>query len=49
MISEDVFEYLAAPIRRVTSLDVPVAFSPAWKTLCKPDTRTRAWPHVVRL
>lgn len=28
MIAEDLFEYLLAPIKRVTSLDVPLAFAP---------------------
>jgi pyruvate dehydrogenase E1 component beta subunit len=29
MVAEDLFEYLAAPVKRVTCLDTPVAFSPA--------------------
>jgi pyruvate dehydrogenase E1 component beta subunit len=28
MINEDIFEYLKAPIKRVTSLDSPIAFAP---------------------
>ncbi len=36
MVAEDVFEYLAAPIRRVTSLDVPVAFSPGLEDYINP-------------
>jgi pyruvate dehydrogenase E1 component beta subunit len=36
MVAEDVFEYLAAPIRRVTSLDVPVAFSPGLEDYVNP-------------
>ena len=28
MIAEDVFEYLSAPVKRVTSKDVPVSFAP---------------------
>ncbi len=36
MIAEDIFEYLAAPVRRVTSLDVPVAFSPGLEDYVNP-------------
>jgi len=36
MVAEDVFEYLAAPISRVTSLDVPVAFSPGLEDYVNP-------------
>lgn len=36
MLTEDLFEYLAAPIRRVTSLDVPVAFSPGLEDYVNP-------------
>jgi pyruvate dehydrogenase E1 component beta subunit len=36
MVAEDVFEYLAAPLRRVTSLDVPVAFSPGLEDYINP-------------
>jgi pyruvate dehydrogenase E1 component beta subunit len=36
MVAEEVFEYLAAPIRRVTSLDVPVAFSPGLEDYISP-------------
>jgi len=28
MINEEIFEYLKAPIKRVTSLDTPVPFAP---------------------
>jgi pyruvate dehydrogenase E1 component beta subunit len=36
MVAEDVFEYLKAPIKRVTSLDVPIAFSPAMEDYVMP-------------
>lgn len=36
MITEDLFEYLAAPVKRVTSLDVPVAFSPGLEDYVNP-------------
>ncbi|NCC65451.1 MAG: alpha-ketoacid dehydrogenase subunit beta [Spirochaetia bacterium] len=36
MIAEDIFEYLAAPIKRVTSLDVPIAFSPCLEDYVNP-------------
>lgn len=36
MVAEEVFEYLAAPIKRVTSLDVPVAFSPGLEDYVNP-------------
>jgi pyruvate dehydrogenase E1 component beta subunit len=36
MVAEDIFEYLAAPIKRVTSLDVPVAFSPGLEDYINP-------------
>lgn len=36
MITEDIFEYLAAPVKRVTSLDVPVAFSPGLEDYVNP-------------
>jgi acetoin:2,6-dichlorophenolindophenol oxidoreductase subunit beta len=36
MVAEDIFEYLAAPIKRVTSLDVPVAFSPGLEDYVNP-------------
>ncbi|MDR0840296.1 MAG: alpha-ketoacid dehydrogenase subunit beta [Christensenellaceae bacterium] len=38
MISEDLFEYLRAPIKRVTSLDVPIAFAPALEDFVLPKT-----------
>lgn len=38
MINEDVFEYLSAPIKRVTSLDSPVPFSPALEDYVLPHT-----------
>lgn len=37
MISEDVFEYLRAPIKRVTSLDSPVPYSPALEDYVLPQ------------
>jgi len=36
MVSEDIFEYLRAPIKRVTSLDVPIAFSPGLEDYVNP-------------
>lgn len=36
MISEDAFEYLKAPIKRVTSLDSPVAFAPVLEDFILP-------------
>lgn len=36
MINEDIFEYLRAPIKRVTSLDVPVAFAPVMEDFVLP-------------
>jgi len=36
MITEDLFEYLAAPVKRVTSLDVPIAFSPGLEDYVNP-------------
>ncbi len=36
MVAEEVFEYLKAPIQRVTSLDVPVAFSPGLEDYITP-------------
>lgn len=38
MINEDVFEYLSAPIKRVTSLDSPVPYSPALEDYVLPQT-----------
>lgn len=43
LISEDVFEYLRSPIKRVTSLDVPVAFAPVMEDYILPRTE-----HVVK-
>jgi acetoin:2,6-dichlorophenolindophenol oxidoreductase subunit beta len=37
MVSEDVFEYLKAPVRRVTSLDTPVPFAPALEDYVLPQ------------
>ena len=37
MVYEDVFEYLKAPIRRVTSLDTPVPFAPALEDYVMPQ------------
>ncbi len=42
MVGEDVFEYLRSPIKRVTSLDVPVAFSPGLEDYINPTV-----DHVV--
>ncbi len=36
MVSEDIFEYLRAPVKRVTSLDVPIAFSPGLEDYVNP-------------
>jgi pyruvate dehydrogenase E1 component beta subunit len=36
MVYEDVFEYLKAPIRRVTSLDTPVPFAPVLEDYVMP-------------
>ncbi len=36
MISEDLFEYLKSPVKRVTSLDVPVSFSPVLEDYINP-------------
>ncbi len=36
LLTEELFEYLAAPVRRVTSLDVPVAFSPGLEDYVNP-------------
>ncbi len=43
MVSEDIFEYMKAPIKRVTSLDVPVAFSPGLEDYVTPTEE-----HVIR-
>ena len=37
MISEDVFEYLCAPIKRVTSLDSPVPYAPVLEDYVLPQ------------
>ena len=37
MVYEDVFEYLKAPLRRVTSLDTPVPFSPVLEDYVLPQ------------
>lgn len=36
MINEDVFEYLSAPIKRVTSIDAPVAYAPVLEDFVLP-------------
>lgn len=38
MINEDVFEYLSAPIKRVTSLDSPVPYAPELEDYVLPQT-----------
>lgn len=38
MICESIFEYLKAPVKRVTSLDVPVAFAPVMEDYILPKT-----------
>ncbi len=38
MLCEDLFEYLAAPIKRVTSIDAPVAFAPVLEDFILPKT-----------
>jgi len=43
IISEHIFEYLRAPIKRVTSLDVPVAFAPVMEDYILPKTE-----HLVK-
>jgi pyruvate dehydrogenase E1 component beta subunit len=43
MINEDIFEYLKAPIKRVTSLDSPIAFAPVLEDYVLPKTE-----HVVK-
>jgi pyruvate dehydrogenase E1 component beta subunit len=42
MISEEVFEYLKAPIKRVTSLDVPVSFAPVLEDYIMPTEK-----HII--
>jgi pyruvate dehydrogenase E1 component beta subunit len=37
MVNEDIFEYLKAPIRRVTSLDTPVPFAPVMEDYVLPQ------------
>lgn len=37
-MAEDLFEYLRAPVRRVTSRDVPVAFAPVMEDFVLPGT-----------
>jgi len=36
MVAEDLFEYLKAPVKRVTNLDVPIAFSPPMEDYVMP-------------
>ncbi len=38
MMSEDLFEYLRGPIKRVTSMDVPIAFAPVLEEFVLPKT-----------
>ena len=38
MLSEEIFEYLKAPIRRVTSIDVPIAYAPILEDYVLPKT-----------
>lgn len=49
MISEDVFEYLRAPIKRVTSLDSPVPYAPVLEDYVLPqlDDLVRACREVM--
>jgi pyruvate dehydrogenase E1 component beta subunit len=37
MIADDMFEYLRAPIKRVTSMDVPIAFAPVMEDYVLPS------------
>ncbi|HZJ90872.1 MAG TPA: transketolase C-terminal domain-containing protein, partial [Oscillospiraceae bacterium] len=37
MVSEDAFEYLSAPVKRVTSLDTPVPFAPCLEDRVMPQ------------
>lgn len=39
MMSEDLFEYLRAPIKRVTSVDVPIAFAPVLEDYVLPKAQ----------
>ena len=43
LIAEHAFQYLDAPVRRVTALDTPVAFAPTLEERILPDT-----PGIVR-
>ena len=49
MVSEKYFEYLAAPVARVTCLDVPVSFSPVLEDyyMLHPEDIVRAAKTVV--
>ncbi len=38
MVAEDLFEYLKAPVARVTGLDVPIAFSPPMEDYVMPSS-----------
>ena len=42
MVNEDIFEYLRSPVKRVTNLDVPIAFSPGLEDYVMPKTE-----HIV--
>ena len=39
MIADDMFEYLRAPIKRVTSMDVPIAFAPVMEDYVLPSAQ----------
>ena len=43
MMSEDLFEYLRGPIKRVTSMDVPIAFAPVLEDYVLPKAE-----HIVK-
>ena len=43
MVNENIFEYLKAPIKRVTSMDVPVAFAPVMEDYILPKA-----DHIVK-
>ena len=37
MIAEEAFEFLAAPIKRINTLDVPIPFNPKLESFVLPD------------
>ncbi len=37
-VADDMFEYLAAPVRRITSMDVPISFAPSLEDYVMPKT-----------